>query len=472
MGDLVSGCTNIDPMLAVYKLSGNRDVLDAVLRIAGDSVTAETVSRWNRDDFHSAHGVITYENLRIPAMMYPVTGQRPLLQATQNFLEWVDRNYLLPYDIASSEEHVAGIGATRNTETCNVACSGWTYQQLLEITGDGRWGDRIEKVFFNAGPAPVDRHFQTMAYYQSPNRIEELMPSEMPVNPGEGAYTFKNTGHDVLCCVGNLNRVIPNYVMHMWTGTADRGLAATLYGPCTVRTAVGNGIPVEIISDTDYPFEETVRMTLQPARACTFPLHLRIPAWCRKPEARVNGEPVNMEDHADGFITINRKWAKGDRIELHFPMHVEVRDGRETPYPREDYFRKGGNAHRVLPQKTDINSPYRTVSCGPLLFALAVKDLTPNRQDPDAKWNYALISGNGDDVRIERSAMPSLWSWQPEDAPVRLTLKAGTFDWQPTPLLPLPEEEVSIDETVNLTLIPYGCTKFRICMFPVAREIQ
>jgi hypothetical protein len=471
MGDVVSGCTNIDPMLAVYELSGNRDVLDAILKIAGDSITVDAVRRWNLNDFNSAHGVITYENLRIPAMMYPVTGQRPQLQATQNFLAWLDRNHLLPYDIVSSEEHMAGIGATRNTETCNVACSAWTYQQMLEITGDGQWGDRIEKVFFNAGPAPVDRHFQTMAYYQSPNRIEECMPSETPGHPGEGAYTFKNTGHDVLCCVGNLNRVIPNYVMHMWMSTADRGLAAALYGPCTVETAVGNGIPVEIASNTCYPFEETVRMTIHPARDCTFPLHLRIPAWCRKPEARLNGEPVDTS-HADGFITINRKWSKGDRIDLHFPMHVDVRDGRETPYPREDYFRKGSSAYRILPHKTDINSPYRTVSCGPLLFALAVKDITPNRQAPGAKWNYALISGSGDDIRIERSGMPSPWSWQIEDAPVRLALKAGTFNWQPTHLLPLPEEEVSIDETVDVTLIPYGCTKFRISMFPVAKKKQ
>jgi hypothetical protein len=467
MGDVVSGCTNIDPMLAVYELSGNRDVLDAILRIAGDSLTVEAVRRWNQNDFNSAHGVITYENLRIPAMMYPVTGQRPMLQAAQNFLAWLDRNHLLPYDIVSSEEHMAGIGATRNTETCNVACSAWTYQQMFEITGDGQWGDRIEKVFFNAGPAPVDRHFQTMIYYQSPNRIEELMPSEWPGHPGEGAYTFKNTGHDVLCCVGNLNRVIPNYAMHMWMSTADKGLAATLYGPCTVKTVVRNGIPVEIINDTNYPFEETVQMTIQPVRDCTFPLHLRIPAWCRKPEVKLNGELVTT-DHVNDFITIDRKWSKGDRIELHFPMHVDVRDGRETPYPREDYFRKGNSAHRILPHKTDINSPYRTVSCGPLLFALPVKDIAPNRQAPDAKWNYALISDSEDDVRIERSKMPSSWSWQIEDAPVRLTLKAGTFNWQPTHLLPLPEEKVSIDETVDITLIPYGCTKFRISMFPIA----
>jgi hypothetical protein len=467
---MVSGCTNIDPMLAVYEHSGNRTVLDAILKIAGDDVTNETVTRWNQGDFDSGHGVITYENLRIPAMMYPVTNQSGLLSATQKYLEWLDVNHLLPYDIASSEEDVAGTGSTRNTETCNVACSAWTYQQLLEITGESKWGDRIEKVFFNAGPAPVARDYQTMSYYQSPNRIEGLMPSETPGHPGEGSYNFKHTGHDVLCCVGNLNRVVPNYVMHLWMGTTDNGLAATLYGPSVVNTVAGKGIPVKITSDTHYPFEETVRMTVEPSKTCSFPIYLRIPEWCRKPEITVNDEPVSINNKIHGFLKIDRKWEKGDRINLNFPMHVEVKDGRETPYPREDYFVKGSSAGRELAKETNVNSPYRTILYGPLLFALAVKDIRPDEQSPDVKWNYALISDNENDIEVEHSAMPAVWSWQIEDAPVKLIAKAGTFDWKPTPILPLPGDKVKVSEDVRITLVPYGCTKFRISMFPIAKK--
>jgi hypothetical protein len=465
----VSGCNNIDPMLAVYELSGNRNILEAILKIAGDKETNETVGRWNQGDFNSGHGVVTYENLRIPAMMYPLTQRTELLSATLNYLNWLDEHHLLPYDVASSEEFVAGTGSTRNTETCNVACSGWTYQQLLEVTGEGKWGDRIEKVFFNAGPAPVARDFQTMSYYQAPNRIEGLMPSERPRNPGDSSYHFKHTGHKVLCCVGNLNRVIPNYVMHAWMGTADRGLAATLYGPSVVNTVAGKGVPVKITSNTCYPFEETIRMTVDPANDCRFPLYLRLPAWCRTPEIMLNDEPVNIHS-VQGFLKIDRKWKKGDRITLHFPMHVEVCDGRETPYPRIDYYAEKDKEVRTLAKETDVDSPYRTVSYGPLLFALAVKDLRPDVQSPEAKWNYALISENENEIEVERSSMPTLWSWQVEEAPVKLKVKAGVFDWKPTETLPLPKEAVNVTEQSAITLVPYGCTKFRISMFPIAKK--
>ena len=48
----------------------------------------------------------------------------------------------------------------------------------------------------------------------------------------------------------------------MWTMPADSGLAASMYGPNTVTTTVKGGKRVRIEVTTDYPFEETVRMTV------------------------------------------------------------------------------------------------------------------------------------------------------------------------------------------------------------------
>jgi len=469
VGD-VNGSCNIDAMMSVYELSGDKAVLANILKIANDSVTQDAVKRWKNGEFASGHGVITYENLRIPAMMYPVTNQEDMLQGSLNYVGWLDKNHLLPYDIASSEENVAGIGSTRNTETCNVGCSEWSYEKLLEVTGDSRWSDRIEKVFFNAGPAPVACDFQTMSYYQAPNRIEGLMPSETPGHPGAGSYNFKNTGHTVLCCVGNSNRIIPFFVQNQWLGTADKGLAASLYAPSVVNTVVGEGVPVEIETVTNYPFEETIQMTVNPAsQKCKFPLYLRIPKWCSHPELKINGKSINLQGN-EGFFKTECEWRKGDRIELYFPMGVQVEDGRETPYPEQDYFIKGGSSGRKLAPIRDVNSPFRTVSYGPLLFALPVRDIDPNHQAPDGKWQYALASRDATDFEIERSAMPAHWSWQIDDAPVRLKARAVAFDWKPTPILPLPKEPVAGGEEEQITLIPYGCTKFRISMFPIAAQ--
>jgi hypothetical protein len=80
----------------------------------------------------------------------------------------------------SAEEYLAGIGSTCNTETCNVAAELWTHYWLLRITGDAALGDRMERIFFNAGPIPVSRDFQLVAYYQTPNCEGERLPGEQP----------------------------------------------------------------------------------------------------------------------------------------------------------------------------------------------------------------------------------------------------------------------------------------------------
>ena len=55
----------------------------------------------------------------------------------------------------------------------------------------------------------------------------------------------------------------------------------------------------------------------------------------------------------------------------------------------------------------------------------------------------------------------SKWTWSLE-APLQLAVKAREFDWRPTELLPLPKEPVKGGRSVQVLLVPYGCTKFRV----------
>jgi len=75
-------------------------------------------------------------------------------------------------------------------------------------------------------------------------------------------------------------------VMHMWMATLDGGLAATLYGPSSVVSTVHRSVQVSIEEATAYPFVDSIELKLYPEKDVQFPLYLRIPVWCRKPESR------------------------------------------------------------------------------------------------------------------------------------------------------------------------------------------
>jgi uncharacterized protein len=464
----VTGLCNLDAMLETYSFSGDRRILDRALHAIAQPAVAKDFQAWAAGQLAPGHMVILYENTRLPAIVYPWTGDEHLLRATLGAWKWLDDQHMLPYGVASGEEFASGIGAFRKTETCDVTAMLLAASWLYRIQGDGDWGDRMERAFFNAGAAPIARDFQTMCYYQSPNRLRaDSLPAEQPNCPGPEGIRFQRLGcPQVLCCVGAVNRIIPNYILHMWMATRDNGLAATLYGPCTVSALAGDGVPVKISSATDYPFGETIRLKVEPASGVAFPLYLRIPGWCKHARITVNGSPVTVTPDGKGFAKLARTWAKGDVVELLLPMEPQVVRGYETEFPSANrkYF-SFEPAAVFQPRRL----PYASVLCGPLLFSCPIPDVDPNTPVQDAKWQYALDTEarqHDAGITVERKPMPTHWDWS-LDAPVVLKLPARAFDWKPTDAQALPDEPVTGTAAEIIRLVPYGCTKFRISMFPV-----
>ena len=201
----VSGLCNLDAMLETYSFSGDRRVLDraqAALRRAGRPAVHARVAR--RAVQSPATRSSPTSNIRLPALLYPWTGEPRICRHRSTPSPGSTENHMLPYGVASGEEFLSGIGAFRMTETCNVAADIWSNVWLYRILGERAYGDSIERAFFNAGAAPVARDFKTMCYYQSPNRIQsDSLPCEQPHCPGRGGLRFSRLGcPHVLCCVG------------------------------------------------------------------------------------------------------------------------------------------------------------------------------------------------------------------------------------------------------------------------------
>jgi hypothetical protein len=403
------------------------------------------------------------------AVGYLWTGDGRYLQAAVGWHDLLERVAMQPHGVPVSDEWYGPPGAFRGSETCDVAGYVWSQVCLLQVTGDGRMADRLERAFFNAGPATVTRDFKAHVYFQSPNRFANLSPN-FPHGPmaSGGAYQSK---HSPLCCTAALNRIVPWFVTHLWMATYDNGLAATCYGPCKVTALAADRVPVVIECKTDYPFNETIEISVQPAREESFPLDFHIPGWCKAPSLSVNGNAVAVEPNSHGFARVNRTWKPGDNLQLRLPMTAAVQRGRDAasgpPYD---------GAHRVtrvmIPDGTNTRgAPFASVSYGPLLFALPIPDTTnANTPDPAARWKFALDVQNPS-LTVERAAMPARWDWSLL-SPLKLRANVSEVAWNPDPksprlpLLPAPRSKPA----EPVTLVPYGCTKFRISMFPVTAE--
>jgi len=454
------GIANIWPAYQTWLWTGNKKIeqgLTGFFNTSGDETKRQSSQRYRRSPKDQSgsegadHGVHFCESTAAWSLGYLWTGNRKFLDAALGWHLMIERDCMQPHGVPVFDESYGPTGAFRATETCDVAGYMWCQTLLLGISGEGRLADRIERAFFNAAPATVSRDFKTQhVYFQTPNRMADKSL------PAAGQNTFQ-AKHQPLCCTAALNRILPNFVMHMWMATYDNGLAAVQYGPCRISALAGDGVRVRIDCRTDYPFNESIEMTVKPEKPTAFPLSLRIPAWCKKPAVSVNGIPIDATGDARRFVRIDRPWIDGDIIRLQFPMSVEVSNGTDK---------------NIKPA-----APYATVSYGPLLFALAIPDtVDANTPDRAARWNFALnIHGGSAEsgLTVERGTMPAKWDW-PLESPLKLCADAVSFDWQPANGAALPTAPVvGTGEATKITLIPYGCTKFRVSMFPVtARALR
>ncbi len=472
---LVRGSTNVDAMTETFLENGNKTILDSIIAYSNRPLVRQfgqrimQMSDRSHKGFKTAHGVTFYEVSRVPAISSIWNGREEDRDVSLHLLSWAGKYNMLPFGLVSCEEYLSGTGPFHGVETCDIPASMWNFTWQMRIDGKGQWGDRIENVFFNAGPVSISRDWKTMSYYQMPNRFSEKLPAD-PAVPGPGDQQYTPYGHEVLCCVGSSNWEIPNYVTNMWMATMDHGLAYTLYGPCKVKALLDN-VPVEIDCQTDYPFGDQIRIHLKSANDIAAPLYFRIPEWCGAMQIKVNGKKVAYKAYKD-FAKIERKWRNGDAVVISLPMKASVTAGICTPYPRDNYFKRNptecsnGNCYYGYTDSI-AGEPYEYVKYGPLLYALPIKDIDENHVAEGQKYNYALGATLGK-VKIIRKKMPERWTWKYEEAPVQLSVDAREFPWTPTDLAPLPKRKVTGGSAARITLVPYNCTKFHVSMFPVA----
>jgi hypothetical protein len=370
-------------------------------------------------------------------------------KAIYRLLEVMDQHHLLPGGVHAGDEHYAGTSPVQGTELCAVVEAMFSLENLIAILGDPAFGDRLEKIAFNALPATFDKTMWSHQYDQQPNQVLcSVHPRSWTTNgPDSNLFGLEpNFG----CCTANFHQGWPKYVASMWMATDDDGLAAVAFGPGEVNALVRGGTRVRIEEETDYPFRGKIRMLVMPESAVEFPLIVRIPAWAAGARVLVNGQTQQVRPGT--FHRIDRKWSRNDTVELQFPM--ELRSSR--------WFNNSAAIER-----------------GPLVFSLRVgedwrklRDKSPAADwevHPSTPWNYALDL-NLKAMRVEERPLAD-YPFSPDGAPVTIRARGRRLaGWRMEngSAAPPPASPVSSPERPEeITLIPYGAAKLRITAFPV-----
>ena len=121
------------------------------------------------------------------------------------------------------------------------------------------------------------------------------------------------------CCPTNTARTIA--LLHNWFySTSDAGVWIHLYGSNRVETALADGSTFALTQETNYPWDETIRIAIDQAPASEASLMLRVPGWADAAALEINGEASDLPLTPQTYVEVKRKWQAGDVIELRLPM--------------------------------------------------------------------------------------------------------------------------------------------------------
>jgi DUF1680 family protein len=374
--------------VAHYQATGKRTLLDIALK------SADLVNKdfgWDRVKVYPGHQVIEMGLVKL----YRVTGEKKYLDLAKFFLDVrgpkgqaynqadkkpVDQTeaeghavratymYSGMADIAAIENDPAylnaitkiwndivdrkiyitgGIGATGGNEgfagpfvlpnmsayceTCASIGDIFTNHRLFLLHGESKYIDILEKTLYNSMLSGVSLSADRFFY---DNPLES-----------NGQHQ-RQAWFGCACCPSNITRFVPAIPGYVYA-VSKKDLYVNLFISNDADITVGKR-KVQVSQKANFPWDGKVEIIVSPEAHEKFSMKIRIPGWAVN-EA-MPGDLYRFEDKNDeqykillngeagdwktenGYVEIERKWKKGDKIDIYFPMVARkvVADDRIT----------------------------------------------------------------------------------------------------------------------------------------------
>lgn len=295
-----------------------------------------------KDEYSQAHKPVIEQDEAVghavrAAYMYAGMADVAALTGDTSYVQAIDRIW---DNIVSKKLYITGgIGATNQgeafgknyelpnmsayCETCAAIGNVYVNYRLFLLHGDAKYYDVLERTLYNGLISGVSLDGGGFFY---PNPLESMGQHQR--QPWFGCA----------CCPSNICRFIPSLPGYVYA-VKDNQVYVNLFMGNEAELKVG-GKKVILHQETRYPWDGHVTLTVDKNAAGTFAMKIRIPGWVRNQvvpsdlytysdgkrpgySVKVNGEAVTSALD-QGYFIIERKWKKGDRVELQLDMEVRT----------------------------------------------------------------------------------------------------------------------------------------------------
>ncbi len=272
------------------------------------------------------------------AYMYAGMADVAALTGDQDYVKAIDAIW---ENIVSKKLYITGgIGATASgeafgknyelpnmsayCETCAAIGHVYLNYRLFLLHGESKYYDVLERTLYNGLISGVSLEGNGFFY---PNPLESMGQHQ------------RQAWFGCACCPSNICRFIPSVPGYVYA-VKNRHVYVNLFlsNKSSLRVA---GKKVSLSQTTEYPWNGDIIVSIDQNTAGQFAMKIRIPGWVRGQvvpsnlyqyydnkrlgyAVKVNGREVAGDLTQDGYYTIDRKWKKGDKIQIHFDMEPRI----------------------------------------------------------------------------------------------------------------------------------------------------
>lgn len=254
------------------------------------------------------------------------TGDSELLQACERLWDNVTNRRMYVTGAVGSSAHGEAFtfdydlpSDAAYAETCaSIGLAMWA-NRMLQYRLDSRYSDVMELALYNTVLSGMSLD-GTKYFYVNPL---EVWPEACDKRRDLSHVKYeRQPWFGCACCPPNIMRVLSSLGAYAYSYGQEK-ICIHLFVAGRAGFVVG-GQNVVITQTTDYPDGESICIEVSPEQEAEFTLAVRIPGWCGNPELKLNGVAQDLGGLVrSGYAHITRRWTRGDRIQLTFPMPVQ-----------------------------------------------------------------------------------------------------------------------------------------------------
>jgi DUF1680 family protein len=303
---------------------GMGEVLCNLYAVTGKDYYLDTAQRFDkkvffdplaahRDELKGLHVNTHIPQVIAAARYYELTGDTRYRDIAEYFWEEVvsERSYATG-GTSNGEGWQSDPGklskelSTNTTECCCAYNMMKLTRHLFGWSPDARYMDYYERLVFNHRLGTINPDDGTMMYY-------------LPLASGYWK-TFGKPLDAFWCCTGTGSEEYAKLTDTIYFHDQD-----SLY----VNQYIGSQLDwpekrFRLKQETSFPEKQGTVITITADSPAQLAINLRIPYWVQNGSVKVNGALVPAFSSPSSYLTLNRVWKSGDKIELNLPMGLHI----------------------------------------------------------------------------------------------------------------------------------------------------